>query len=179
MSRLGKQIINVPTEVKVEVGNGRVVMRGPRGELTRVFKPEINITLESGGGLKLVPRQSSLDNRALWGTYAAHLKNMIKGVVSGFEKKLLLEGVGYRAALEGKNLKMNLGFSHPVVMAIPEGLEVKIDKGLMTITGQDCELVGQFAARVRAHRPPEPYKGKGFRYEDEIIHRKQGKKVVA
>ncbi len=160
-------------------GETTVTITGPRGELRRTFRPEIKINFAPETGLQLAPLPTAVEDRALWGTYAAHLKNMVSGVVKGFEKKLILEGVGYRMAVEGASLKLNIGLSHPVLVPIPQGLALKVDKNLLEVSGCDCELVGQFAARLRALRPPEPYKGKGFRYEGEVIRRKQGKKVVA
>ncbi|MEK7068361.1 MAG: 50S ribosomal protein L6, partial [Patescibacteria group bacterium] len=119
-----------------------------------------------------------LEARALVGTYASHIRNMLQGVTAGFTKKLLVEGVGFKWDVQGKTVNLALGFSHPVKVAIPEGLTVTADKGALTIVGFDKELVGQFAANIRALKKPEPYKGKGIRYEGEVIRRKQGKKAA-
>jgi len=128
--------------------------------------------------VQVSPKGESLQSRALIGTYASHVRNMISGVNSGFSKKLIIEGVGFKWDVQGKTLNLALGFSHPVKMAIPEGLTVKADKGALTIEGFDKEAVGQFAANVRALKKPEPYKGKGIRYDGEVIRRKQGKKAA-
>ena len=129
-------------------------------------------------GVQVSPKSDSLEARATLGTYASHVRNMIEGVNKGFAKKLLVEGVGYKWDVQGKNLNLALGFSHPVKVAIPEGLTVAVEKGALNISGFNKELVGQFAADVRALKKPEPYKGKGIRYEGEIIRRKQGKKAA-
>ena len=126
----------------------------------------------------VTPRIQNLESRASLGTTAAHIRNMVAGVNTGFSKKLLIEGVGYKWDVQGKTLNLALGFSHPVKMPIPEGLTVKADKGVLEISGHDIEVVGQFAANVRAMKKPEPYKGKGIRYDGEVIRRKQGKKAA-
>jgi large subunit ribosomal protein L6 len=176
MSRLGKQPITLPDRTDVVLGEaGKVTVKGPKGELSRFFRPEIavetkdrTITLSMTSGTRLAG--------ALWGTYAAHVRNMVRGVNEPFQKVLSVEGVGYRAELTGQTLKLNLGFSHPVLVSVPTGLTVTVEKNLITIVGIDCEQVGQFAASVRALKKPEPYKGKGIRYKDEVVRRKQGKK---
>ncbi|MCR4310967.1 MAG: 50S ribosomal protein L6, partial [Candidatus Taylorbacteria bacterium] len=130
------------------------------------------------GVLHLELKKKDLTTLALWGTYAAHATNMVTGVSKGFEKKLILEGIGFKSEVKGTDLILNIGFSHPVKVPIPSGFTVKAEKGVITITGIDCEAVGQFAAKVRDLKKPEPYKGKGIRYETEIIKRKQGKKTA-
>ena len=120
----------------------------------------------------------SLANKALWGTYSSHIQNMVKGVATPFAKKLILEGIGYKSEVKGSNLVMALGFSHQVIVPVPEGLKVTAEKNIITTTGADKELVGSFAAKVRSLKKPEPYKGKGMRYEGEVIKRKQGKKTA-
>jgi large subunit ribosomal protein L6 len=129
-------------------------------------------------GVQVSPKSDTLESRAALGTTASHIRNMIAGVNAGFSKKLLIEGVGYKWDVQGKTLNLALGFSHPVKMAIPEGLTVTADKAALTVSGFDKELVGQFAADVRAQKKPEPYKGKGIRYDGEVIRRKQGKKAA-
>ncbi|MBI1999244.1 MAG: 50S ribosomal protein L6 [Parcubacteria group bacterium] len=177
MSRIGKRPIAIPDQTNVTLRDGEVTVTGPRGTLTRQFRPEIAITVENGT-VMLSPARTSRLAQALWGTYAAHIKNMLRGVTAPFEKRLVIEGIGYRAEVAGKTLKLNVGFSHPVVVPIPEGIAVTVEKTSIGISGSDKELVGQFAAHVRAVRKPEPYKGKGIRYEGEVIRRKEGKKAA-
>ncbi len=178
MSRIGKQQITIPAGTDVSISNDAITVKGKGGTLTRSLHPSIKISVGNGAA-SVEPANTSRLARALWGTYAAHLKNMIAGVNTPFTKKLFIEGIGYRAEVAGRDLKLALGFSHPVIVPIPEGITVSVDKGTIAITGADKEKVGQFSAAVRAMRKPEPYKGKGIRYEDEIVRRKQGKKAVA
>ena len=177
MSRLAKQPIVVPAKTEVSVKNGDVMVKGPKGTLTRVGHRLISVSVGTEG-VQVATKSDSLEARAAVGTYASHVRNMIEGVNQGFVKKLLVEGVGYKWDVAGKTLNLSLGFSHPVKMAIPEGLTVTIDKGVLSIAGFDKELVGQFAANVRALKKPEPYKGKGIRYDKEVVRRKQGKKAA-
>jgi large subunit ribosomal protein L6 len=156
---------------------GVVSVKGPKGELTREFKTVIDIKVD-GDKVTLHPQKKDLATTALWGTYASHLINMIKGVNDGYTVKLILEGIGFKAEVAPGMLNMALGFSHPVKVAIPAGVTVTSEKGLVTMSGADKEVVTQFAAQVRALKKPEPYKGKGFRYDDEVIKRKQGKKAA-
>lgn len=178
MSRIGKQELNIPSGVTVTWANGTVSVAGPKGTLTKKVRDEIAINVE---GNKVTFAPKNLDTKfmnALWGTYASHVKNMIKGVTEPFSKTLILEGVGFKSDVKGTNLELALGFSHPVVVPIPEGLTVTAVKNNVTVVGIDKELVGQFTAMVRALKKPEPYKGKGFRYDNEVIRRKQGKKAA-
>lgn len=177
MSRLAKKPIVLPPKTEVTVSGGMVHVKGPKGELSRPTHRLIDIEIGSEG-ITVKPKTENLQTRALTGTYVSHVKNMVQGVTGGFTKKLLVEGVGYKWDVQGKTLNLALGFSHPVKMAIPEGLTVTADKGALTISGTDKEIVGQFAANVRALKKPEPYKGKGIRYEGEVIRRKQGKKAA-
>jgi large subunit ribosomal protein L6 len=177
MSRLAKRPIPVPPKTEVTVNGFDVAVKGPKGSLTRRTHRLINVAM-GAEGIEVTPKTETLESRAALGTTAAHIRNMIVGVNSGFTKKLLVEGVGYKWDVQGKTLNLSLGFSHPVKMAIPEGLTVTADKGALTISGFDKELVGQFAADVRAQKKPEPYKGKGIRYDGEVIRRKQGKKAA-
>lgn len=177
MSRVGKQILIIPANTQVSVSTGLVTVKGPKGELQRLFKPVISINVENNQ-VTFTPNKKDNATLALWGTYASHVQNMIQGVSEGFTKKLILEGIGFKAEVAGTNLNLALGFSHPVVKAIPAGITVTSEKGGLTISGFDKELVGQFAAQVRALKKPEPYKGKGFRYDTEVIRRKQGKKAA-
>jgi len=177
MSRLAKRPIAIPAKTEVATSGSEVVVKGPKGSLTRRSHRLINVAV-TPEGVAVTTAAPSLEARAALGTTAAHIRNMITGVNTGFTKKLLIEGVGYKWDVQGKTLNMALGFSHPVKLAIPEGLTVAVDKGALSITGIDKEMVGQFAANVRALKKPEPYKGKGIRYEGEVIRRKQGKKAA-
>jgi large subunit ribosomal protein L6 len=177
MSRLAKKGISVPAKVEAIVADERVSIKGPKGELHLATKPSIKIAL-ADGLISIEPKNDERLTRALVGTYASRLNAMIAGVQEPFKRVLLLEGVGYKAEVKGKTLAMALGLSHPVNVEIPEGLTVTSEKGTITVTGIDKVEVGQFAAYVRSLKKPEPYKGKGFRYEGEVIRRKQGKKSV-
>jgi large subunit ribosomal protein L6 len=177
MSRLAKRPIAIPPKADVSVAGSVVTIKGPKGTLTRPINRLV--TIEVGkDGVQVSTKGSSIESRALVGTYASHVRNMLAGVTAGYTKRLLIEGVGYKWDVAGKTLNLALGFSHPVKVAIPEGLTVAVDKGALIITGFDKELVGQFAADIRALKKPEPYKGKGIRYEGEVIRRKQGKKAA-
>ena len=183
MSRIGKQKLIIPEKVEVRLektadGSNKFSIKGPLGELSRVFLKEINIDLKEGE-ISLEATGDSIFNRSLWGTYAAHIKNMIEGVTKGFGKTLIIEGIGYKADVIGQDLSMSLGFSHPLKVLIPAGIKVKSEKGSLNISWIDKEQVGHFAAKIRSIKPPEPYKGKGIRYDGEMILRKQGKKSVA
>ena len=177
MSRLAKRPIAIPAKTEITVSGSSVMVKGPKGSLQKPIHRLVTIAV-GAEGVQVSPKGESLQSRALIGTYASHVRNMISGVNSGFSKKLIIEGVGFKWDVQGKTLNLALGFSHPVKMAIPEGLTVKADKGALTIEGFDKEAVGQFAANVRALKKPEPYKGKGIRYEGEVIRRKQGKKAA-
>ena len=177
MSRIGKRAIAIPAGTDVSVVSNEIIVKGKVATLTRELHPAVAITIENGS-VSVNPARSSRLAQALWGTYAAHVRNMIAGVNTPFMKKLLVEGIGYRAELAGKQLKLMVGFSHPVLVAIPEGVTVAVDKNAITVTGADKETVGQFSASVRAVKKPEPYKGKGIRYENEVVRKKQGKKAA-
>ncbi len=178
MSRIAKKPIKIPEKTNVTVEAGGVVkVKGPLGELVRTFRPEIAIKSENGE-ITLTPSRNSIDIRALWGTYASHINNMIEGVNKLFEKKLILEGIGFKSEVKGSDLHLSLGFSHPVKLAIPLGVKVTAEKNVITVSGINKEHVGQFAARIRTSKEPEPYKGKGMRYDGEVIRRKQGKKAA-
>lgn len=175
MSRLGKLPVVVPKGVQVAVNGNQVVVKGPKGSLSRDLIPEIELKIDASEvNVTLAPHAQSKGN--LHGLWRQLINNMVLGTTSGFEKKLQLIGVGYRAAVQGKLLDLQVGYSHPTQINIPEGIEVKVDKNVsISITGIDKQKVGQFAANVRAFRKPEPYKGKGIRYEDEYVRRKAGK----
>ena len=177
MSRIGKQEIEIPAGVKVAQSGGVLTVTGPKGAVTKNFRDDITITV-SDKSISLNIKRNDKFSKSLWGTYAAHIKNMIAGVVTPYQKKLILEGVGYKSEVKGKEFVFALGFSHPVVVKIPEGITATADKNNITITGIDKELVGSFTAAIRALKKGEPYKGKGMRYEGEVIRRKQGKKTV-
>lgn len=179
MSRIAKQPIDLPAGTNAKIEAGAVVVTGPLGSLSRRLHSDIKISLEDGNKVKVEPAHKSISANAMSGTYASHIKNMIAGVTKGYEKKLLIEGVGFRFAVNGNKVKLDLGFSHPVEIVIPTGLKVVVEKSQMTINGFDKELVGEFAAKIRALKETEPYKGKGIRYIDEVPRRKQGKKATA
>lgn len=183
MSRIAKKPIQAGDKVKVsltpEKSGYLFKVAGPLGENSRFFKNDIKIEIDSEG-IKLTPtNEALLEQKALWGTYASHIKNMIEGVTNGFKKNLQIEGIGYKTAVSGTKMTWNLGFSHPIDVEIPKGLKVAVEKGNVSITGNDKEAVGQFAAQLVAMKPPEPYKGKGIRYEGQVIRMKEGKKSVA
>ncbi len=177
MSRIGKQIITIPQGTTVTFENEILTVKGPKGELTKKFLPLIEINI-NGNEITFSPKQNDAFGRSLWGTYASHTKNMIKGVNEPYVKKLILEGVGYKGDVQGNTLNLALGFSHPVKVEIPNNVTVTAEKGTFTFTSIDKELVGSFSAKIRSLKKPEPYKGKGFRYDDEVIKRKQGKKAA-
>ncbi len=177
MSRIGKQIINIPSGTEVIFKDYVLTVKGPKGELSREIRPGFDIKVENGTAT-VIPLKHDLQARALWGTYGSHLKNMVKGVTEQFTKKLLLEGIGFKADVAGDKINLNLGFSHPIQVSIPKGVTVTSEKGQVLFTGCDKEAVNQLASQVRSLKKPEPYKGKGFRYEGEIIKRKQGKKAA-
>lgn len=181
MSRIGKQLIKIPTGVTVKsatLDEGvELTVKGPKGELKRLFRPNITITV-GADEVTLAPRDGAETESALWGTYAAHVKNMVLGVVEGFTKQLVLEGIGYKANVSGQTLTLTVGFSHPVIVVAPDGVKLALEKNTLTVSGPSKEVVGQFAASVRAIKPPDPYKEKGIRYTNEKVTRKQGKKVV-
>jgi len=176
MSRLGKQPLTIPAGVTMSCDNGLLTVAGPKGTLTREIKPDVTITIADG--VATVTPGKTVAAKALWGTYAAHLRNMVKGVTEGFTRVLEIEGVGYRAEVKGTNLSLSVGFSHPVLLPIPDGITTVVEKSVITVSGFDKDLLGQFAANVRKVKEPEPYKGKGIRYRGEYIIRKQGKKAA-
>lgn len=177
MSRLGKQPISLGSGVEATFADGVLTVKGPKGTLSRAMRDSVEVKIEDGA-IALSPVEGREEAAAMWGTYAAHANNMVTGVTEGFSKILEIEGVGYRAEMKGTTLVLNVGFSHPVELEVPEGLTAVVEKSVITITGADKDAVGQFAANVKKVRPPEPYKGKGIRYQGEYIIRKQGKKAV-
>jgi len=177
MSRIGKKIIEIGEKTEVTVSDDSFTVKGPLGELTKPYNPIIEIKVEDGK-VTLNPKKENKLAKALWGTYASHIINMIKGVNEKYEKKLEIEGVGYRAELKGTTLVLSVGFSHTIEMPAPEGITVEVVKNLITVSGIDKEVVGEFAAKIRANKKPEPYKGKGIHYVGEYIRRKEGKKAA-
>jgi large subunit ribosomal protein L6 len=181
MSRIGKKQIEIPTGVKVEINGQEVKVSGPKGELVRTVNPQIKAELKDGKVFVSLQEKdsSSKSDRALWGLFRALIFNMIAGVVKGFEKKLEIEGVGYKAALDGQDLKLNVGFTNPVKVKCPLGIKFLVEKNIIVVSGVDKEAVGQISAIIRKVKKAEPYKGKGIKYLGEKIRRKEGKKVVA
>lgn len=177
MSRIGKQIIAVPEKTEVIIEGVKITVKGPLGELKREFRDVIKIS-KTDKGIKVEPKDDTDFAKIMWGTVASHIKNMIMGVNEKFVKKLIIEGVGYRATVAGKNLNLTVGFSHDVNLEIPEDIEVEVEKSDIKVSGINKETVGSFASKIRLTKKPEPYKGKGIRYHDEIIRRKEGKKAV-
>ena len=176
MSRIGKRPVAIPSGVTAEIANGILSVKGPKGTLTLNMRDEISYVLEEGRIL-VKPANDTKTARAFWGMQRTLVQNLITGVTEGFSKKLLITGVGYRANSQGKTLKLQLGYSHDVDFAIPEGIEIKTpDNTTVEISGIDKQKVGQVAAEIRRWRKPEPYKGKGIKYRGEFIFRKEGKK---
>lgn len=180
MSRIGKKVIEVPQAVKVDLRGQEIVITGPKGELKRTIHPEITAQMKDGK-LFITPKRGELPKKSkgLWGLYRALIFNMVQGVEKGFEKKLEIEGVGFKAAVQGDELVLNLGFVNPVKIKKPEGIQFQVEKNVVTVSGISKQEVGQIAAEIRATKKAEPYKGKGIKYQGEKIRRKEGKKVVA
>jgi len=177
MSRIGKKPIDITEKTEVTVTGNLIKVKGPLGELQKEFNRFV--TVEVKGNQAIVnPINDSLEAKAFWGTFASHIDNMVKGVNEPYKKELIIEGVGYKASVQGDNIVLNIGFSHPVLLKIPEGIKCEVEKEIIRISGIDKEKVGEFTATIRAQKKPEPYKGKGIRYSDEIIRRKEGKKAI-
>jgi large subunit ribosomal protein L6 len=177
MSRIGRKPVAVPDAVTVTLAPGNIAVKGPKGELTQTYSQDMTVSQEDGAILVARPTDRG-EHRALHGLTRSLIANMVEGVTDGFEKRLEIQGVGYRAALKGKNLELALGFSHPVSIEAPEGIEFEVPQPTeVIIRGIDKQLVGQVAADIRKRRPPEPYKGKGIRYKGEQILRKVGKRA--
>jgi large subunit ribosomal protein L6 len=175
MSRVAKKPIVIPEKTEVNFDGHTFSVKGALGEISRVFRPDVAIEIANGS---IEVKKARPEGFALLGTYASHIRNMIKGVNTGFTKKLIVEGIGFKSDVKGSEIVLSLGFSHPIKLAIPAGLKVLAEKNIITVSGIDNELVGKFASQVRSFKKPEPYKGKGIRYEDEVIRRKQGKKAA-
>lgn len=177
MSRIAKKPITIPAGVTVTVDGKVLSVKGKTGTLSRTLSRFVNAKVD-GNVVTFDIVGNGGQARASWGTEAAHLRNMIAGAEKMYEKKLIMEGVGFKVAIAGKKMTFNLGFSHPIVVMMPEGVTATAEKNDITITGVNKDEVGQFAANIRALKKPEPYKGKGIRYSDEVIRRKQGKRAV-
>ena len=176
MSRIGKKAVPVPAGVTATVANGVMSVKGPKGTLSLALSDDISYDVQADG-IAVNPANDTKRARAFWGMQRTLVQNLVTGVTEGFTKKLLITGVGYRAAAQGRNLKLQLGYSHDVNIDVPEGLEVKTpDNTTVEISGADKQKVGQLAAEIRRWRKPEPYKGKGIKYDGEFIFRKEGKK---
>ncbi|MBS1888455.1 MAG: 50S ribosomal protein L6 [Actinobacteria bacterium] len=177
MSRIGRKPVAVPDAVTVTIAPGNIAVKGPKGELTQTYSQDMTVSEEDGAILVARPTDRG-EHRALHGLTRSLIANMVEGVTDGFEKRLEIQGVGYRAALKGKNLELALGFSHPVAIQAPEGIEFEVPQPTeVVVRGIDKQLVGQVAADIRKRRPPEPYKGKGIRYKNEQVLRKVGKRA--
>lgn len=176
MSRIGGSPITVPDGVSVAIENTQLTAKGSKGELVVELSNDVDVAVAENV-VTITPKGKDKQSRAIWGTVRSNINNAVIGVSTGFTRKLEINGVGYRAAMQGNKLSLNLGYSHPVTMAVPAGLTVSVDNNTkIDISGADKQLLGQFAAEVRAKRPPEPFKGKGVKYADEYIVRKEGKK---
>jgi large subunit ribosomal protein L6 len=188
MSRIGKKPIEIPSGVEVKIEGNKVTVKGPKGEISKEFRPEIGFEIKEGK-IFVFPKEDKKKKKfaggkakiikSLWGTYRQLIFNMIEGVVKEYEKKLEIEGLGYRASMEGENLVLRVGYSHPVIVKPPEGIKISVEKNIITVSGIDKELVGQVAANIKKIKPAEPYKGKGIKYLGEKIRRKVGKKATA
>ena len=179
MSRIGKKPVIIPPGVEIKTSASAIFFKGPKGILNLDLHPNVSVKVVENA-LNVEVSNPALDqDRALWGLYRSLIANMVKGVTDGFQRKLEIAGVGYRAAVSGNKVVLNLGFSHPVELQIPEGLSVVVEKSTIIISGLDKGMVGQFAAVIRSQKPPEHYKGKGIRYDDEVIRRKAGKAAKA
>lgn len=178
MSRIGKKPIVLPEGVEAEIKPDQVVIKGPKGTLTLKLNPLVQVTKEDKTLRAAVRHPEEKKERALWGLFGSLLKNMVEGVTKGFEKRLEMSGIGFKAELKGQSIILSIGFSHTVNFVIPSGIEVKVEKEILIIRGIDKILVGEIAARLRTLKKPEPYKGKGIKYVGEIIRRKAGKAAV-
>jgi len=178
MSRLGKLPIVLPTGTEARISDGVIAVKGKEGELRRSFPDSVVAVVLADDHITVSPKNDTQEAHAMWGTVASHVRNMVAGVNEPFVKKLVVEGVGYKVALNNNEIELQVGFSHKVTIPVPEGLTVEVEKNEIIIKGIDKEAVGQFAANVREVKKPEPYKGKGIRYEDEVVRRKEGKRAV-
>jgi large subunit ribosomal protein L6 len=178
MSRLGKLPIKVPTDVQVKIEGDLVTVKGPKGELKRKIIPQIVVKFENGEIMVNIINPKNKRENALWGLYWNLIRNMVIGVKDGFKKELEINGVGFKVQGAGKKLTFNVGFSHPVVFELPAGIDGKVEENRITVSGADKEQLGEVANQIRNIKKPEPYKGKGIKYVDEVIRRKEGKAAV-
>ena len=177
MSRIGKKPIKIPEGVEVKIEGDLVTIKGPKGELSREIRPEIKVEKKENS-LFVSPKINTKKTKAFWGLTRSLLANDIEGVTKGYQKKLVIEGLGYKAQVQGRDLILKVGFTHSVKIVPPEGITITVDKNVISVSGINKELVGQIAAKIRKVKPPEPYKGKGIKYLGEIVKRKPGKRVV-
>ncbi len=174
MSKIGRQPILIPEGISVQLKGNNVTVVGPKGTLSKEFSKEVSIEIKNGK-INVYLKKNTSSGRAAWGTTRSVIANMIEGVVNGWSKRLELVGTGYRVEVQDNTLLLTVGYSHPIKVKAPEGINFKVEKTIITVEGPDKELVGQVAAAIRNIRPPEPYKGKGIKYQDEVIRRKAGK----
>ncbi len=177
MSRIGRRPIEIPDDVDVSLSDGVLSVAGDNGELTREIPDSVSVSVDDDQ-ITVEPASEGRHDQAMWGTMASHIKNMVIGVTEGYEKTLTYKGVGYQASVSGDQLHLEMGYSHDIDLDIPESVSVETEASRITVSGPDKEVVGQFAASIRAVREPEPYKGAGIQYEDETIRRKEGKTAV-
>ncbi|PIT90796.1 MAG: 50S ribosomal protein L6 [Candidatus Komeilibacteria bacterium CG10_big_fil_rev_8_21_14_0_10_41_13] len=177
MSRIGKKPIEITKGVEVKIDNNLVMVKGPKGELKEQIHPKIKLELKDNQLNVLVANEENKEERSLWGLSRTLINNMVLGVTEGFSKQLEINGIGFKAEVKGDKLVLNLGFSHPVEYQFPKGITIQAEKNLITVSGIDKQLVGQVSAKIRSFKKPEPYKGKGIKYLDEVIRRKAGKVV--
>lgn len=180
MSKIGKKLIEIPQGVAVKIETGSIFIKGPKGDLTKPLNKEVEVVVE-GNVIKLSPRVGTKDKNvtAKWGLQRALIANMLSGVTKGFEKMLEFQGIGYKASVKGSDLELSLGYSHPILIKGIPGVVFSVEKNTIKLSGLDNELIGKVAAEIRSKRPPEPYKGSGIRYKNEVIKKKAGKKAVA
>jgi len=179
MSKIGKQPINIPDGVTVSLNDGTIETKGKGGTLSKKLPSNISVEIKNTEIIVSTHEENNKQDRAMWGTWRALINNMVIGVSDGFKKVLEYKGVGYKAVVQGNNLELSLGFSHGITVPAPKDIEFSTEKNTITISGIDKDAVGQVAAKIRKLRPPEPYKGAGIKYEDEVIRRKEGKKSVS
>jgi large subunit ribosomal protein L6 len=183
MSRIGKKLISIPAGVEIKINGREVAVKGPKGALNLTMHPAASAEIIEEGGNNFVKvsvkNENNVAERALWGLTGKLIYNMVEGATKGYEKKLEISGVGFKAAVSGNKLRLDVGFSHPVEFALPAGITAVVEKNVITISGIDKQLVGEIAAQIRKIKKPEPYKGKGIKYSDEVVRRKAGKAAKA
>ena len=175
MSRIGKKIRTLPAGVSADVKGGQIIIKGPKGELRQRLHPRVTVVVNGSEVTTKVVAEENKRDRALWGTFSSLIENMIDGVTQGFKKQLEINGVGFKAALKGADLNLEVGFSHPVIVKAIPGIKFTVEKNVITVEGSDKQMVGETAAMIRRVKKPEPYKGKGIKYVEEVIRRKAGK----